>query len=1642
MIFECREGHKPIHSLSLLCVCEPCIENFLFVELILSYDIEVQTLVDLGYSEEACAEALQRSDGSVEAAAEYLSQNAAALESQMSSGEEAPTGDLRRLMDLGYTRAVCEAAMEGADDDIERAGEWLLVNAEEWMRQFNLLQSEGDSSNGNSRNSGGWGDRSGSSSSSGNPFRRVMLGNVHPSQASRNAKMYCSIFADIAESAIRDCERLYEQLSTMVESAKENPTQARWLLCCIQSSILGSTAREIMVAIWTVCSRLSSRPKFCLRMIPRLKSLLEQHRSFVEKVVTQVKDSNHPLVDVVRWLHSRFAVITARVASMMCGHLTFSLPLTSIEGSPATTSWIHCTLLKGGIRSGVIPELQSILDESLLGSRPSYARKEGELKQQPEVRERKGSGTSTTSFDDDDAIDHEANNFLQLICEEKSLGMILLKEIRRNFRPVILPGSVKRVSEPICRLAFAAILRHTRMIEPALYVARTLERMDREQGKQEKKPLEGKCKLVLKILVEWWSRVRRIKMELGRAKGEGANMDNLCEQYRERLRLLLELQPPPAVRAIPFFNNSERKEMGVSPGMLDEEFDDDDDLLSPMRLARSGSSKWRKADHKKSFHQSALAWAKKEIVRRQLLTVSVADQACSSAENVCEDILSILSAVPERFGSKSVRQVMLIQRSRALLRLQGLRYFQSLLTCFVQFPQISAPTRSPEPFVSEKIHPPLSRGERVLVRTKGFQNHVCYLEGAVSSCVPVGRTGWELRVRAPLSDQKEKAFPYPPSNDEYLVCPRHTLEPKVGSRVFIPIQDEKTPDKWAWYAGSVSEWRRNQAKVNVGDGTSWEIRYPSPHRGRLAPDGGGLDLDFIQKIDLVDTPLIVIPKDMAWPEGKRRDAPGEYGMLDVDESSRVVQSESTAVVLMNQALYHLARVFCLSSGNSSSKLANSASSLSSSLAARESARNSRSNSGSSPDALVRNRTFPHHYLTSVECAGPKLTRALGDSYFGIISFMFNLDRTSKGSSVVMKRCTIELCSILEPCDLGHIQSIGFVSRLSKLASMRGSAQSSKKTKALEPVPRPKRKEKKEKEKKVRTSNTDDTDDDKDDAATSDGKGEGLGSGILYPAGEQEIYVQIAAWLLFRLVSYMAFDNASEYPVLCKTILDVIHSRVESLTRARKKVIDENRALNRVLEAPKPKSVKELCSLIGLDRFAFTFEDKGYEVDDLLEMDDRDTLLELKNVCNMLETEFDWFTRVVAARRAHLLRAKKHVAVDEKLGSVSSSRSRNHDEKTQQPLDRKKFAKGSHPPRNKHPRGVGPEEGGVPTAKFHVGQQVVYYSRPKRRWCDAMIRRFNPDDTVVIALKETVLEKTGVLGKSVRAKGSGPPDDHELLDDDDIEPNAAGGDDYPLWSDMALSDCSISWYKHINDRKWRVSLKTGMMIEVLNDHGDWKEAILISKLPSDINVRFLHSGVKEWVSISSDRIRVAKHARYLTDSGSISSFASEGNDQQRGQRQDSLSAGGSPSTAAGNSANTNFIKVGSSSSDKDSGEELHKNELTAAELELQLCQQLWVLVRAVKSEKMATAIASPRWLNILLPIVMEGFAPNSSVSILVTRVLRKALPYTQPNGTSLLYSSQQLLQSMFDRIFTGVALATHTHTSSLWRLRSYSRTTPR
>ncbi len=133
------------------------------------------------------------------------------------------------------------------------------------------------------------------------------------------------------------------------------------------------------------------------------------------------------------------------------------------------------------------------------------------------------------------------------------------------------------------------------------------------------------------------------------------------------------------------------------------------------------------------------------------------------------------------------------------------------------------------------LKPPLHKGDRVLVRARGHSSNTCYVEFQCVSCTSKDHNGtkWTIDVVSPYKKDKKKTLVYPPKELEYLLQPKTPIEPSIGARVTAPFGDESAPDGWAWYCGSVVEWKGGHAKVKFDDGTSWKIDYPSKNRNLL-----------------------------------------------------------------------------------------------------------------------------------------------------------------------------------------------------------------------------------------------------------------------------------------------------------------------------------------------------------------------------------------------------------------------------------------------------------------------------------------------------------------------------------------------------------------------------------------------------------------------------------------------------------------------------------------------------------------------------------------------------------------------------------------------------------------------------------------
>ena len=1551
----------------------------------------LQRLVDLGYPEELCAQALSEEGGDVGRAADWLAVFTAndGKEGQ-DDEEEKVDGPVGRLMDLGYSRGVCEAALSAAEGDIERAGEWLLLHAERWMREHQEAQ---DAEN-QRRGAGGGAARK----SAPNPFRNAQMDRVDGTRSAANAALYVDLFVDAAGDILGYCDEIFKALIRMAPAAIKNATRARWLLYTTRGSLIGSTAREIIVATWSVCRRIHSNPAVSLRLIPKLVGLIKRQRTLLSTIVTSVgNDEAHPLRELARWVYTRITLVNVRVVCLLCSHLSFSLPQSPLERSPAAASWVHCTLLSGGIASGVLPELK----ESLSGAEALVGLGAGGLNGAAGPGNDEG-GTATAML-----------QFVNELRDEKGAGGRLIAAIRKTFRPLLLPRSVQQASAEICRLAFAAILKHTRMLRAARHVSARLEAAD---GNSQK--LKNRVKLAFGILCEWWGRVRRIKQEMGVVKGSGGSLENFARECEHRMKLLLSLEPSPAVVSLPLFSSSE---MSGSEGDDDDEDDDDEPgelNLSvdrdPMRLVRSSSSRWRRAQVAKGATGPALGggqalrWAKKEIAHLQLMDSARAEAACTSMANVCSDILNISLAQPERFGTDEVRGVMLAQRSRALLRLKGLRFFSEVLGEFTRFPD--APEAVEGDGVGDRATrntmrvPPVSAGERVLVRTTGYANHVCYIDGIARECVPIGTDGWQLHVTTPSGDRRLFAYPPGPSG-EYLLIPREPLTPSAGVRVLAPFADEQTPDKWAWYAGKVREWRDGVAKVDFDDGTSWDIGFPSPHLARLA--AGDLNLEFVQGLDPIEMPLVVVPLGSRWlAEERGASARGVGAAAGAQAGSKPEPQKPTSkgpvqrktkgwtrCELISQAISHLTRVFSASSGGADGMATTSMASAAGGEAKTGTSTGARpdaaglgapSDGSGTGSSIRRLRMHPDHYLNNVGCAGPRLTSALTDAYFNIIQFLFRFDEELDPSSThgtLIKQCAVDLCSVLSPCDLGHIQSLDIVPRLSKLATA--------------------------------------------------GEEE---AGILRAceADPSAMSVRVGGWLLFRLVSYTAFNSAAEYPKLCRTILDILHGRVIALERARRRVLRDEKRLVAIRDCSAvPKRVEEILAYAELSSFSAKMRNEGY--------DDAEFLLFLD------EDNFEEMRTHVGLTHAQVLRLKRVVAALPKMKSP-------YGEGTLQKRQAEADARRERARRRAAAAGaaVSPEaaaeakqrlirkwrrqtrrEVAIRT-KFKIGQKVEYLSQSRQKWLLATVKEHHPDGTVTVGIAGTNHEKVGVLGSSVRmlsskrgaaiaaaAPGpSGSPDGGR--DEDDIKDESGdesdNDGDASTWSNLLLSDCCTAWYKHAS-QQGRGDIAMGAKVQVMGPANSWQDARVVALRAGEIKVQLAHGGAPKWVRSSPGAVRPAERGPPV----GVQSAA----------------AAAPPSKA---------VSPADEAQRKRDSELPAVVALSASEIELQLVQQLWVLLRAVKSKDIAEALATRRWLNLLVPIIIQPQAPHSSVSILAARVLRRALPCTRPGlidftredrkaradagvgavvaasggpSSAPRQSWRSLLQSMFEKIYGGI-----------------------
>lgn len=172
----------------------------------------------------------------------------------------------------------------------------------------------------------------------------------------------------------------------------------------------------------------------------------------------------------------------------------------------------------------------------------------------------------------------------------------------------------------------------------------------------------------------------------------------------------------------------------------------------------------------------------------------------------------------------------------------------------------------------------LRRGCRVLVRSFGYKNTPCFMEGRLVRAEPNESKEWVMQVAAPLcgpTRQHRFVFRGAEWQDEkkasgYLIPPEKDETMGTGARVLSCFEDDKAAGGWAWYEGKVTEYddAKGVASIRYVDGVAWKTFYPC-RKDMLEPQTSErrLTRKLVTALDPCVMPLIVV--------GRGRDAQEE-----------------------------------------------------------------------------------------------------------------------------------------------------------------------------------------------------------------------------------------------------------------------------------------------------------------------------------------------------------------------------------------------------------------------------------------------------------------------------------------------------------------------------------------------------------------------------------------------------------------------------------------------------------------------------------------------------------------------------------------------------------------------------------------------
>ena len=252
-----------------------------------------------------------------------------------------------------------------------------------------------------------------------------------------------------------------------------------------------------------------------------------------------------------------------------------------------------------------------------------------------------------------------------LVSEADTVKPLMTELERRARKPVRVFKSIRAKAREATMRLFVVILKHTHLLKAAKEI------VDSKDG------VEGANPKVMGLLSEYLVQARRISNKMKQIKGMKGSVDKFFNITMGRIRLLMSLNPPPAV---PPVDGVYKSDMPPTPTLLRRASSTLQIPKNAPRIRRTRSilktnSKWRKAKIVLTLLRHAF-----QAVRRlkRLVQISQSNSAsddffgsstarlsAKAAKQAADDILKIVELPENKFKTARVAEALATQRRRA-----------------------------------------------------------------------------------------------------------------------------------------------------------------------------------------------------------------------------------------------------------------------------------------------------------------------------------------------------------------------------------------------------------------------------------------------------------------------------------------------------------------------------------------------------------------------------------------------------------------------------------------------------------------------------------------------------------------------------------------------------------------------------------------------------------------------------------------------------------------------------------------------------------------------------------------------------------------------------------------------------------------